>query len=70
VVRAVLVSCPGLFTWFSALPYAGLLTGGGVGGWNWSPLVSRNGVIEPRLVKTGAGKLGGWGDGHLAGCLR
>jgi len=57
----VLVSCPRLFTWFSALAYAGLLTGGGAGGRNWSPLVSRNGVIEPQLVKTGAGKLGGVG---------
>jgi hypothetical protein len=56
-VRAVLVSCLRLFTWFSALAYAGLLTGGGAGR-NWSPLVSRKGVIEPQLVKTGAGKLG------------
>ena len=56
----MLVSCPRLFTWFSALTYAGLLTGG-IGGRNWSPLVSRNGVIEPQLVKTGAGKLGGVG---------
>jgi len=56
----VLVSCPRLFTWFSALAYAGLLTGG-IGGRNWSPVVSRNGVIEPQLVTTGAGKLGGVG---------
>jgi hypothetical protein len=61
VVRAVLVSCPRLFTWFSALAYAGLLTRGRVAGWNWPPLVSRTGVIEPQLVKTGAGKLGGVG---------
>jgi hypothetical protein len=52
------VSCPRLFTWFSALAYAVLLTGGGAGGRNWSPLVSRNGVIEPQLVKTGAGEVG------------
>ena len=56
----MLVSCPRLFTWFSALAYAGLLTGG-IGGRNWSPVVSRNGVIEPQLVTTGAGKLGGVG---------
>ena len=48
-------------TWFSALAYAMLLTGGGADGRNWSPLVSRNGVIEPQLVKAGAGKLGGVG---------
>jgi len=45
-------------TWFSALAYAMLLTGGGADGRNWSPLVSRNGVIEPQLVKTGAGEVG------------
>jgi hypothetical protein len=45
-------------TWFSALAYAVLLTGGGADGRNWSPLVSRNGVIEPQLVKTGAGEVG------------
>ena len=56
----MLVSYPRLFTWFSALAYAGLLTGG-IGGRNWSPLGSRNVVIEPQLVKTGAGKLGGVG---------
>ena len=30
----MLVSCPRLFAWFSALAYAGLLTGG-IGGRNW-----------------------------------
>jgi hypothetical protein len=40
-------------------PHTGLI--GGIDGRNWSPVVSRNGVIEPHLVKTGAGKLGGVG---------
>jgi len=44
-------------------PHTGLI--GGIDGRNWSPVVSRNGVIEPHLVKTGAGKLG---RGALGAC--
>ena len=53
-------------TWFSALAYSGLLTG-----WDRRPELVTGGEQErcdrAQLVKTGAGKLGGWASSHPAG---
>src|SRR6202035_3189727 len=60
-VRVVLESWPRLLTSLSASAYATLVTGGGGPGRNCWPLRSTNGVTEPQLVNTGAGKWGGVG---------